>query len=175
MPPTRRDGLARQGQVRKIHPRASQKQPKNTTKRRNNLSTNNPKAFPKTIKNPPHSTQEHPQCAPRAPKSAQERSKSAPRGSQERPGSPQELPESAQGCPKGVQKTPKPDENGRPNPQKVDVKNNVFLTSIFSLSGGRFRRFAGRCFAGKAGENCQRAFVTKTLKILLPSRRNANF
>ena len=55
------------------------------------------------------------------------------------------------------------------------LKNNMFWASIFERFRRRFGRIFGLSFAGKTCEHCENMILAKTLKILLPSRRNANF
>ena len=55
------------------------------------------------------------------------------------------------------------------------LKNNTFSASILEGFGPRFGRVFGRFFGAKMHGNCANMILAKTLKIVLPSRRNANF
>ena len=55
------------------------------------------------------------------------------------------------------------------------LKNNTFLTSIFSSFGLRFGRVFGRFFGPKIHENCKNTFFAKTLKIVVFPRENQYF
>ena len=55
------------------------------------------------------------------------------------------------------------------------LKNNTFLASIFEGFGPRFGRVFGRLLGPKLHENCKNTIVAKTIKVVLPSRREANF
>ena len=70
---------------------------------------------------------------------------------------------------------PKRLQNRGPKPKKSMLKNNTFLASILGGFGRRFGRFFGRFFGAKMHEKYQNMILAKTLKIVLPSRRNANF
>ena len=70
---------------------------------------------------------------------------------------------------------PKRLQNRGRNPKKSMLKNNTFLTSIFSSFGLRFGRVFGRFFGPKMHENCKNTFLAKTLKIVVFPRENWYF
>ena len=70
---------------------------------------------------------------------------------------------------------PKRLQNRSGNPKKTMLKNNTFSASISEGFGPRFGRVLGRFFRTKMHRNCKNMILAKTLKIVLPSRRNANF
>ena len=55
------------------------------------------------------------------------------------------------------------------------LKNDTFLASILDGFGPRFGRIFDKVFGPKMHGNCKNTILAKTLKILLPSRRNACF
>ena len=55
------------------------------------------------------------------------------------------------------------------------LKSKSFLDSIFEGFGSRFERVFGKFFEAKTHDNCKNMLLAKTSKIVLPSRRNANF
>ena len=70
---------------------------------------------------------------------------------------------------------PKRLQNRRPNAKRSMMKTHVFLKSIFWSFGPRFGKIFGRFFERKTFENNKTMIIAKTLKIVLPSRRDANF
>ena len=70
---------------------------------------------------------------------------------------------------------PKRLQNRGRNPKKSMLKNNTFLTSIFSSFGLRFARVFGRFFGSKMHENSKNTFLAKTLKIVVFPRENWYF
>ena len=54
-------------------------------------------------------------------------------------------------------------------------KNDAFLASILEGFGPRFGMFFGRFLGPKIHENCKNTIVAKTIKVVLLSRREANF
>ena len=54
-------------------------------------------------------------------------------------------------------------------------KSKWFLDSIFERFGPCLERVFGRFFEAKTHDNCKNMLLAKTSKIVLPSRRNANF
>ena len=55
------------------------------------------------------------------------------------------------------------------------LKSKSFSDSISEGFGPRFERVFGRCFEAKTHDNCKTMLSAKTSKIVLLSRRNANF
>ena len=55
------------------------------------------------------------------------------------------------------------------------LKNDTFSTSILGGLGLRFGKVFGRFFGPKMHGDSKNTILAKTLKIVLPSRRNANF
>ena len=70
---------------------------------------------------------------------------------------------------------PKKIQNRPQNVKKSILKNKVFSASIFGGIGPRFGRVFGRFLGPKMHGNCKNVILAKTLKIMLPSRRHANF
>ena len=70
---------------------------------------------------------------------------------------------------------PKRLPNRGQKPKKSMLKNNTFLASIFKGFGCRFGVVFGRFFWTKMHGNSKNTILAKTLKIVLPSSRNANF
>ena len=70
---------------------------------------------------------------------------------------------------------PKRLQNRGQNEKKSMLKNNTFLTSIFSLFGLRFGRVFDRFFGSKTDENPPNTFLAKTLKIVVFPRENRYF
>ena len=70
---------------------------------------------------------------------------------------------------------PKRLQNRRPTAKKSMSKMFTFLKSIFWSFGPRFGRIFGRFFERTTFENNKNMIIAKTLKIVLPSRRDANF
>ena len=60
----------------------------------------------------------------------------------------------------------------RPKPEKIDVENNTFLQSILKGFGPGFGRVFGRFFGPKRHVKSKNTILAKSLKIVLPSRRN---
>ena len=70
---------------------------------------------------------------------------------------------------------PRRHQNRVQNLKKSMFKNNSFWASSFEGFGRRFGRVLGCFFEGQMFQKCKNTFLAKTLKIVLPSRRNANF
>ena len=70
---------------------------------------------------------------------------------------------------------PKRLPNRGQKPKKSKLKNKSFLASIFKGSRPRFGRVFGRFFGPKMHGNSKNTILAKTLKIVLPSRRNWYF
>ena len=66
-------------------------------------------------------------------------------------------------------------QNRGPNPKTSMLKSKWFLDSIFERFGPCFERVFGRFFEAKTHDNCKNMLLAKISKIVLPSRRNANF
>ena len=66
-------------------------------------------------------------------------------------------------------------QNRGRNPEKSMLKNKTFSASIFDGFGPRFGRVFGRLFAPKMHGNNKNTISAKTLKLVLPSRRNWYF
>ena len=70
---------------------------------------------------------------------------------------------------------PKRGQNRGPSAKKSMMKAHAFLKSVFLSFGPRFGRIFGWFFARQMFENDKSMITAKTLKIVLPSRRDANF
>ena len=70
---------------------------------------------------------------------------------------------------------PKRLQNWSQTLKKSMLKSVTFSTSILEGFGCRFGGVFGKVFGTKMHANCKSVLLAKTWKILLPSRRNANF
>ena len=81
----------------------------------------------------------------------------------------------AQSLPREAQEAPKTSKNGAQNVKKSKLQNKSFSDSIFSSILCVFFQVFSMIFKSKNAVKLPKTILAKTSKIVLPSRRNADF